>query len=103
MTTKLAENSDVLPLASVAVATMRLPATAPPLGTMAVGVALSAVAVVVPLLGARRLLTERKYEELARVRLAIEGRTEDGWYPIGTITVEDGPFPVGVERDLDTP
>ena len=38
-----------------------------------------------------------------RVRLAIEGRSDEGWYPMGTITVEDGPFQVGVERDLDTP
>jgi hypothetical protein len=38
-----------------------------------------------------------------RVRLAIEGRNDDGWYPMGTITVEDGPYRIGVERDLDTP
>ena len=38
-----------------------------------------------------------------RVRLAIEGRNDDGWYPMGTISVEDGPYRVGVERDLDTP
>jgi len=38
-----------------------------------------------------------------RVRLAIEGRNEEGWYPMGTISVEEGPYPVGVERDLDTP
>ena len=38
-----------------------------------------------------------------RVRLAIEDRNDEGWYPMGTITVEDGPFQVGVERDLDTP
>ena len=38
-----------------------------------------------------------------KVRLAIGGRTPDGWYPIGPITVERGSYPVGVERDLDTP
>jgi hypothetical protein len=38
-----------------------------------------------------------------RVRLAIEGRAPDGWYPIGPITVEEGSYPVTTERDLDTP
>jgi hypothetical protein len=38
-----------------------------------------------------------------RVRLAIEGRNDEGWYPLGPITVDDRPFWVGVERDLDTP
>jgi hypothetical protein len=38
-----------------------------------------------------------------RVRLAIEGRNDEGWYPLGPITVHDGPYWVGVERDLDTP
>ena len=38
-----------------------------------------------------------------RVRLAIEGRTPDGWYTLGPIRVERGSYPVSVERDLDTP
>ena len=38
-----------------------------------------------------------------RVRLAIEGRNDEGWYPMGTISVQNGPYGVGVERDLDTP
>jgi len=38
-----------------------------------------------------------------RVRLAIEGRSADGWYPMGPITVEEGSYPVAVRRDLDTP
>lgn len=38
-----------------------------------------------------------------RVRLAIEGRTADGWYAMGPIVVEAGPYPVTLERDLDTP
>jgi hypothetical protein len=38
-----------------------------------------------------------------RVRLAIDGRADDGWYPMGPITVERGSFPVTVERVLDTP
>jgi uncharacterized protein DUF4832/glycosyl hydrolase family 42 (putative beta-galactosidase) len=38
-----------------------------------------------------------------RVRLAIEGRDGEGWYPMGAITVQRGSFPVGVDRDLDTP
>jgi hypothetical protein len=37
-----------------------------------------------------------------RVRLAIEGR-DDGWYPLGRITVQGGSYGVGVDRDLDTP
>jgi hypothetical protein len=38
-----------------------------------------------------------------RVRLAIEGRDGEGWYPMGALTVQRGSFPVGVDRDLDTP
>ena len=38
-----------------------------------------------------------------RVRLAIEGRTRDGWYAMGPITVERGSYPVTAERDLDIP
>jgi len=38
-----------------------------------------------------------------RVCLAIEGRTPDGWYPMGAITVEEGSYRVTAERDLDTP
>ena len=38
-----------------------------------------------------------------RVRLAIEGRTPDGWYKVGPITVEAGPYTVTTERVLDTP
>jgi hypothetical protein len=38
-----------------------------------------------------------------KLRLAIEGRAADGWYPMGPITVERGSFPVTVERELDTP
>jgi hypothetical protein len=38
-----------------------------------------------------------------RVRLAIEGRTADGWYPLGRVSVEAGSYPVGTDRDLDTP
>jgi len=38
-----------------------------------------------------------------RVRLAIEGATAEGWYPMGPIVVEEGSFPVGLERNLDTP
>jgi len=38
-----------------------------------------------------------------KVRLAIEGRGAEGWYPMGPITVERGSYPVTVERDLDTP
>ena len=38
-----------------------------------------------------------------KVRLAIEGRTRDGWYTLGPIRVERGSYPVSVERDLDTP
>jgi hypothetical protein len=38
-----------------------------------------------------------------RVRLAIAGRDDAGWYPMGTITVQRGSYPVGVDRDLDTP
>lgn len=38
-----------------------------------------------------------------RVRLAIEGRTPDGWYPMGLIRVERGSYTVTVDRDLDTP
>jgi hypothetical protein len=38
-----------------------------------------------------------------RVRLAIEGRTSDGWYTVGPIRVERGSYRVSVERDLDTP
>lgn len=41
-----------------------------------VAAALSAIAVVVPLRGARRLLAEQKAEELARVRRAIESARE---------------------------
>jgi hypothetical protein len=37
-----------------------------------------------------------------RVRLAIEGRDESGWYPLGPITVERGSYRVGLDRDLDT-
>ena len=38
-----------------------------------------------------------------RVRLAIEGRTPDGWYRMGPITVEEGPYPVTTERVLEHP
>jgi hypothetical protein len=38
-----------------------------------------------------------------RVRLAIEGRADDGWYPMGRIVVERGAYAVSAERDLDTP
>ena len=37
------------------------------------------------------------------MRLAIEGRTPDGWYTMGPIAVERGSYPVSVERDLDIP
>ncbi len=40
---------------------------------------------------------------LPRVRLAIEGRDDTGWYPMGPITVERGSYRVAVERDLDRP
>lgn len=38
-----------------------------------------------------------------RVRLAIEGRDAEGWYPMGALAVQRGSFPVGVDRDLETP
>jgi hypothetical protein len=38
-----------------------------------------------------------------RVRLAIEGRDAEGWYPLGPISVQRGSYRVGVDRDLDTP
>jgi Domain of unknown function (DUF4832) len=47
-------------------------------------------------------LVDRQTRE-PRVRLAIEGRTADGWYSMGPIKVEKGSYPVTVERDLDTP
>jgi hypothetical protein len=47
-------------------------------------------------------LVDRRTGE-PRVRLAIEGRTPEGWYAMGKISVEKGSYPVTVERDLDTP
>jgi hypothetical protein len=38
-----------------------------------------------------------------RVRLAIEGRDPEGWYSLGPISVERGPFEADTKRRLDIP